>query len=137
MTAHRIAAISAALQDGPLCAHDLAPKVFLSFEQARRYLRFMKEQGLAHIAKWPLRRTPRATRVAAYALGSGEDAKKPARLNGQKRQARCKAKLRADAERFEFHKAKRRALKRKPARDPLVAAMYGAAPAQEARHGAH
>ncbi|KQQ40444.1 hypothetical protein ASF61_06735 [Duganella sp. Leaf126] len=125
LTARRIAAITAALQAGPLCAHDLAPKVFLCFEQARRYLQFMQAQGLAHIAKWPLRCTPRATRVAAYALGGGADAKKPARRTGQQRQARAKAKLRADAERYEFHLAKCRARKRKAARDPLVAAMFG------------
>lgn len=127
LTAHRIAAITAALQDRPMCAHDLAPKVFLCFEQARRYLRFMHAQGLLHIAKWPLRCTPRATRVAAYALGAGVDAKKPKRRTGQQRQARAKAKLRADPERFEFHLAKCRARKRKPARDPLVTAMFGGA----------
>ena len=127
LTTHRIAAISAALQDGPLSAHDLAPKVFLCFEQARRYLRFMHAQGLVHIAKWPLRCTPRATRVAAYAMGAGADARKPKRRTGQQRQARAKAKLRADAERFEFHLAKCKARKHKTARDPLVAAMFGEA----------
>ena len=127
LTAHRIATISAALRTGPLCAHDLAPKVFICFEQASRYLKFMHSLDLVHIAKWPLRCTPRATRVAAYAMGAGTDAKKPKRRTGQQRQARAKAKLRADAERFEFHLAKCRARKRKPARDPLVTAMFGGA----------
>ena len=136
LTAHRIAAITAVLQDGPLCAHDVAPKIFLCYGHTWRVLKFMHTLGLVHIAKWPLRCTPRATRVAAYAVGAGVDAKKPKRRTGQQRQARAKAKLRADAERFEFHLAKCRARKRKPARDPLVAAMFGIV-VTEVAHGAH
>jgi hypothetical protein len=134
LTMHRIAIITAALQAGPLCAHDLAPKVFLCFEQTRRYLQFMHGQGLVRIAKWPVRRTPRATCVAAYAFGGGIDAKKPEPLTGKQRQARAKAKLRGDGLRYEVHKARCRARKLKPIRDPLVAAMFGA-PAVEVRDG--
>lgn len=137
LTAYRIAAITAVLQDGPLCAHDLAPKVFLCFEQTRRYLQFMHDLGLTHIAKWPMRRTPRATRVSAYALGAGVDAKMPARLTGAQKQARSLNKARQDGDRYALIRAKDRARKRKPARDSLVAAMFGAAPKKEVTHGAH
>jgi hypothetical protein len=79
LTKYRMEQITAALEAGPLCAHDLAPKVFICFEQARRYLQFMHGLGLTHIAKWPLRRTPRATRVAAYALGPARTPSSPNR----------------------------------------------------------
>lgn len=135
LTKYRMDAIAAALQAGPLCAHALAPKVFLCFEQARRYLQFMHSQGLVHVAKWPLRRTPRATRVAAYAIGAGKDVPQPKPRTQSQRQARYKSKLRADPERLDVQMAKNRAAKRKPRRDPLITAMFGA-PARATTEGA-
>lgn len=135
LTKYRLEQIAAALQAGPLCAHDLAPKAFLCFEQTRRYLQFMHGEGLVHIEKWPIRRTPRETRVAAYELGPGKDAPKPKRLTPQKRQARYKARIRADGDRLDVFLSKNRAAKRKPRRDPLITAMFGA-PAARTTEGA-
>lgn len=126
LTAYRIGMATAALQAGPLCAHDLAPKIFLCYGHAWRVLKLMHQQGLVHIAKWRLRSTPRSTRVAFYAAGPGTDAKKPAALTGPQRQARSRHKARQDGDRYALIRAKDRARKRKPARDPLVAAMFGA-----------
>jgi hypothetical protein len=134
LTAYRFGLVIAALQAGPLSAHDLAPKIFLCYGHAWRVLKLMHQQGLVHIAKWPLRRTNRCTRVAAYAAGPGKDAKKPAALTGPQKQARCRHKARQDGDRYALIRAKDRARKRKPARDPLVAAMFGALAAQEVRH---
>jgi hypothetical protein len=135
LTAYRMELVAAALAGGPLCVHDLAPNIFLCYGQAWRLIKDMHEQGMVHIAKWPLRRTPRATRVAAYAFGAGKDAPKPKRLTSAQRQARYKSKLRADPERLDIHLSKGRARKRKPTRDPLIAAMYGA-PTVRATEGA-
>ena len=135
LTKYRMEQIAAALAAGPLCAHDLAPRVLLCFEQARRYLQFMRGQGLVHISKWPLRRTPRATRVAAYALGTGKDAPRPEPLTQAQRQKRSTHKARQDGNRYALIRAKDRARKRKPVRDPLVAAMFGA-PATRTTEGA-
>ena len=126
LTTYRVGLIEAALADVPLCAHDLAPKVFLCFEQARRYLQFMHGEGLVHVAKWPLRRTPRATRVAAFALGPGKDAPQPLPLTRAQRQKRSTHKARQDGDRYALIRAKDRARKRKPRRDPLITAMFGA-----------
>lgn len=135
LTAYRIAAITAALQAGPLCAHDLAPKVFLCYGHLWRILKHMHEQGMVHIVKWPLRQTGRCTRVAAYAAGPGKDAKKPAALTGPQKQARSRNKARQDGDRYALMRAKDRARKRKVVRDPLVAAMFGAPIQAEVRHG--
>jgi hypothetical protein len=129
--------VAAALADGPLCAHDLAPKVFLCYGHAWRLVKGMHELGMVHIAKWPLRRMPRATRVAAYALGAGKDAPKPKRLTQAQRQTRYKSKLRADADRLDIQLSKDRARKLKPTRDPLVAAMYGSAAARNIQGANH
>jgi len=138
LTAHRIRLIMSALAACPLCAHDLAPKVFLCYAQAWRYLKELHDLGQVHIAKWALRRTEsRVYHVACYAAGPGRDAKQPPRLTSAQRQARSRAKIRADDDRYDLFKAKNRASKRKPARDPLVAAMFGAPAQQEARDGAH
>lgn len=136
LTKYRMGLIAAALADGPLSAHDLAPRVFLCFEQARRYLQFMHGQDLVHVARWPLRRTPRATRVAAYALGPGRDVPKPAALTGPQKQARSRHKARQDGDRYALIRAKDRARKRKPVRDPLITAMFGAPAARATTEGA-
>lgn len=135
LTAYRIAAITAALQAGPLCAHDLAPKVFLCYGHLLRVLKHMHQQGMVHVVKWPLRCTARSTRVAAYAAGAGKDAKRPAALTGPQKQARSMHKARQDGDRYALIRAKDRARKRKLKRDPLVAAMFGAPVQGEVRHG--
>lgn len=137
LTAYRIGLTIAALQAGPLSAHDLAPKIYLCYGHAWRVLRLMHQQGLVHIAKWPLRRTPRCTRVAAYAAGPGKDAKKPPALTGPQKQARSINKARQNGDRYALIRAKDRARKRKLVRDPMVAAMFGAAPTREVTHGSH
>jgi len=135
LTAYRMELVAAALADGPLCVHDLAPKIFLCYGHTWRLLKDMHEAGMVHVAKWPKRGTRRIYRVAAYAFGPGKDAKKPGPLTGAKKQARCRAKMRADDDRYDLHKAKDRAAKRKPRRDPLITAMFGA-PAGRAVEGA-
>lgn len=137
LAAYRISLIEAVLAEGYLCAHDLAPKVFLCYAQTWRYLKALHGLRRIHIAKWKMRREARVYPVACFALGEGKDAKKPKRLTGQQRQARSRAKMRADADRYDLHLAKGRAAKRKPARDPLVEAMFGSAMPVEVRHGAH
>lgn len=135
LTKYRMEQIAAALQAGPMCAHDLAPKVFLCFEQARRYLQFMHGQGQVHIAKWTLRRTPRATRVAAYAAGPGQDAPRPEALTNAQRQRRSIHSARQDGNRYALIRAKDRARKLKPTRDPLITAMFGAPAARATTEG--
>ena len=135
LTKYRIGLVADALAAGPLSVHQLAPKIFLCYAQAWRLLKGMHEQRLAHVAKWVVHSTPRETRVAAYAMGPGKDVPKPKRLKPQQRQARYKARIRADADRLDVFLAKNRARKRKPARDPLITAMFGAPAARATTEG--
>lgn len=136
LTTYRRALVAAALADGPLPVHALAPKIFLCYGHAWRLLKGMHEDGLVHIAKWPLHCTPRATRVPAYVMGPGKDAPKPKRRTQAQRQARYKARIRADGDRLDVFLSKNRAAKRKPRRDPLITAMFGAPAARATTEGA-
>ena len=133
MTMRRTAAITAALRDQALTIRDLAPLVFLSVEQTRRYLVQMHLDGTVRIARWAVQATGRETRLPAYRAGAGRDAPRPAVLTSAQRQVKHMARVRRDEDRYEMHKARNRARKLKTSRDPLVAALFGAARAQEAR----
>lgn len=133
MTMRRTAAITAALRDQALTIRDLAPLVFLSVEQTRRYLVQMHLDGTVRIARWAVQATGRETRLPAYRAGAGRDAPRPAVLTSTQRQIKHMARVRRDEDRYELHKARNRARKLKTSRDPLVAALFGAARVQEAR----
>ncbi|MDZ5633961.1 hypothetical protein [Janthinobacterium sp. GMG1] len=133
MSARRVAAITAALASQALSARDLAPLVFLSVEQTRRYLVQMHLDGAVRIARWAVQATGRETRLPAYRAGAGRDAPRPAVLTSAQRQIKHVARVRRDEDRYELHKARNRARKLKTVRDPLVAALFGAARAQEGR----
>ncbi len=133
MSARRVAAITAVLVSQALTARELAPLVFLSVEQTRRYLVQMHLDGTVRIARWAVQATGRETRLPAYRAGPGHDAPRPAVLTSAQRQIKHMARVRRDEDRYELHKARNRARKLKTARDPLVAALFGAARAQEAR----
>ena len=133
MTMRRTAAIAAALRDQVLTTRDLAPLVFLSVEQTRRYLVRMHIDGAVRIARWTVQATGRETRLPAYRAGAGRDAPRPAVLTSTQRQIKHMARVRRDEDRYELHKARNRARKLKKVRDPLVAALFGAARAQEVR----
>ena len=135
MSARRVAAIAAALASQALTARDLAPLVFLSVEQTRRYLVQMHLGGTVRIARWVVQATGRETRLPAYRPGAGRDAPRPAVLTPAQRQVKHIARVRLDEDRYELHKARNRARKLKKVRDPLVAALFGAARAQEVGHG--
>ena len=131
MSARRVAAITAALASQALTARDLAPLVFLSIEQTRRYLVQMHLDGDVRIARWAVQTTGRETRLPAYRAGAGRDAPRPAVLTSAQRQINHMARVRRDEDRHELHKARNRARKLKKVRDPLVAALFGAPRAQE------
>lgn len=131
MTMRRTAAIAAALRDQVLTTRDLAPLVFLSVEQTRRYLVQMHIDGAVRIARWTVQATGRETRLPAYRAGSGRDAPRPAALTSTQRQIKHMARVRRDEDRYELHKARNRARKLKIVRDPLVTALFGAARVQE------
>lgn len=134
MSARRVAAITAVLASQALTARDLAPLVFLSIEQTRRYLVQMHLDGNVRIARWAVQTTGRETRLPAYRAGAGRDAPRPAVLTSAQRQIKHMARVRRDEDRYDLHKARNRARKLKKARDPLVAALFGAARAREATH---
>jgi hypothetical protein len=134
MSARRIAAITAALASQALTARDLAPLVYLSIEQTRRYLAWMHLDGSVRIARWAVQPTGRETRLPAYRAGAGRDASRPAILTAAQRQIKHMARVRRDEDRYELHKARNRARKLKKVRDPLVAALFGAARVQEGEH---
>ncbi|WP_300752193.1 hypothetical protein [Janthinobacterium sp.] len=131
MSARRVAAISAVLASQTLTAHDLASLVFLSIEQTRRYLVRMHIDRTVRIARWAVQASGRETRLPAYRLGAGRDAPRPAILTPAQRQIKHIARVRRDEDRYELHKARNRARKLKRVRDPLVAALFGAARSQE------
>ena len=133
MSARRVAAITAVLASQALTARELAPRVFLSAEQTRRYLVQMHHDGAVRIARWAVQATGRETRLPAYRAGDGRDAPRPAVLTSAQRQIKHMARVRRDEDRYELHKARNRARKLKSVRDPLVAALFGAVRAQEAR----
>lgn len=133
MSARRVAAITAVLASQSLTARELAPRVFLSVEQTRRYLVQMHIDGVVRIARWAVQATGRETRLPAYRAGAGRDAPRPAVLTSTQRQIKHMARVRRDEDRYELHKARNRARKLKKVRDPLVAALFGAARAQEVR----
>lgn len=133
MSARRVAAITAVLASQALTARDLAPLVFLSIEQTRRYLVQMRLDGAVRVARWAVQATGRETRLPAYRAGAGRDAPQPAVLTPAQRQVKHIARVRRDEDRYELYKARNRARKLKKVRDPLVAALFGAARAQEAR----
>lgn len=134
MTVRRTAAITAVLRDQALTIRDLAARVFLEYEQTRRYVAHLHAHGTVHIARWTVQATGRETRLPVYKLGAGRDAPRPARLTGTQRQANHILRIRDDADLYDRHKARSRARKLKPGRDPLVAALFGAARVREARH---
>ncbi|MGK5049503.1 hypothetical protein ACQ4WP_26945 [Janthinobacterium sp. GB4P2] len=135
MTVRRTAAITAALRDQALTIRDLAARVFLEYEQTRRYVAHLHADGTVHIARWTVQTAGRETRLAVYKLGAGRDAPRPARLTGTQRQANHILRIRDDADLYDRHKARSRARKLKPARDPMVSALFGAARVQEVAHG--
>lgn len=137
LTAYRITQITEALYGRTLTADDIAPIIGVCRAHASRYLAALHAAGAVYVAAWPTRQCGRATRIPAYRLGKRKDAVRPPKLTGKERQAAFKARVRADADRYEHHKAVNRARKRPVMRDPLVAAMFGPAGAKESAHGAH
>lgn len=133
LTVRRIKAISDVLRKEALTLSEVSARVHLSLEYTRRYLRHLHGAGVVRIAAWREARTTRITRVPAYRVGKAADAPKPAKLTPAQRTAGYRARVRSDAERLDVYLAKARAQKRKPARDPLVAAMFGAPAAREGR----
>lgn len=135
LTAYRIELVRKALASGPLCTHDLAPLIFLSYGHAWRLVKFMHEQRLIYIRKWQRRHTSRVYYVASYMFGAGMDAQQPSPLTGAQKQARCIHKARQNGDKYALIRAKDRACKRKIVRDPLVSAMFGSPVLREVRHG--
>jgi hypothetical protein len=126
LTVRRIEAIRLALSSHALTLHELAARVHVCLEQARRYVRYMHRAHLIYIATWRSVQTTRLTRLPAYRAGAGKDIPKPSRLTPAQRTAAYRERVRSDPERYDLYKAKGRAQKRKPARDELVAALFGA-----------
>lgn len=126
LTAYRINLIVEALHGRALTTDEIAPMINLCRDQTVRYMQLLHKSGAVYISAWPARTVGRATRLPAYRLGSRSDAPKPARMSGAERQAAYKARIFADVDRHERFKAVNVARRRKPVRDPLVAAMFGA-----------
>lgn len=137
LTSYRINQIFEALHGRALTVDEIAPIIGVCRTQASRYLAALHDAGAVYVAAWPTRQSGRATRIAAYRLGKCKDAARPPKLSGQQRQAAFKARLRADVDLYERHKAVSRNRKRPVMRDPLVAAMFGPGAAAEVQHGAH
>lgn len=133
MSARRVAAITEVLRGQALTVRDLAAKVFLCHEQVRRYVVELHAAGAVRIVRWSVQKEGRETRIPVFRLGAGPDAPRPQRLTGAQRQAAQMARIRANTERYDLHKARNRARKMKVARDPLVGALFGAVGVREVR----
>lgn len=134
LTERRIAVIKDVLRDRALTLPEVAGRIHLHLECTRRYLRHLHEAHVIYVAGWREARTTRLTRIPAYRIGAKKDTAKPAKLTAAQRTAGYRARVRSDADRLDLYLAKARAQKRKPARDPMVAALFGAAPAREVRN---
>lgn len=130
LTAYRVTQIIEALHGRALTVEQLASAIGLCRTQAGRYAQELHAAGTIHIAKWTIQVSGRATRLPVYAAGAGRDKPRPAVLTPAQRQAAYKARLRRDVDRAQLARAKDRARKRKPVRDPLVVAMFGAGAAR-------
>lgn len=135
LTERRIAAIMEALRGPALTLPEVAERVHLCLEYTRRYLRHLHAVRIVYIAAWREARTTRITRIPAYRVGAMKEAPKPAKLTSAQRTAGYRARVRSDAERLDLYLAKARAQRRKPVRDPLVAAMFGAPAARGGARG--
>jgi len=126
LTERRITAITAALLNGPLSVRSLAPRVYLCHEQVTRYLRLLHAAKQISIASWRREEASNGRYVPLYRVGGGKDKSKPRNLTSAQKQRRSIARARQDGDRYDLIRAKDRARKRKPIRDPLVAAVFGA-----------
>lgn len=133
LTAYRVTQIIEALHGGALNVDEVTEVLCLHPHHVGRYLQQLHAAGAIYISDWAVRTHGRATRLAVYKLGNKPDAPRPANLTPQQRQAKYKARLRADAELFDKHKALDRARKRRVVRDPFVAAFFGTGRAAEVR----
>lgn len=125
LAAHRIKAISEALREKSLTLDELHQQVCLCREQARRYVVHLHRTGAIHIEAWSVRQVGRSTRIPVFKCGKGEDAPRPANFTSAERQASHMARVRADDDRYDLHKARGRARKVKLERDALVCALFG------------
>jgi hypothetical protein len=114
--------------------HEVAAEIFADLQTAQRYLTYLHNVGEIRIVGWPPLREGNPRPVAAYRLGAGEDVPRPPPKTPIERAATYRAKIRSDMDRYDSQLARDRARKFKVRRDPLVEAMFGAAPVQGGRH---
>lgn len=112
LTARRIAAILAALADGPLTVRAIAARIHLCLDRTSEYVLKLADDGAIHLKTWAPQPTGRQHPVAVYKLGPGKNAPKPARQTGTQRQAAHRARIHADPERLDVFLARGRASKR-------------------------
>lgn len=127
MTVRRMNVIRAALSGPARTLFELADDVCMCFARAKGYVDYLHGQGEVYIASWPERKAGKIYRTAAYRMGNRPDAPRPARLTSAQRQAAHVARIRLDQDKYDRHKAASRARKVPRTRDPLVAALFGAA----------
>lgn len=121
------------LVDGSVAdIHRIALALGMDPRWARRHVADCKAEGWLRIDRW---RDPQATLCAHatyirpfYALGAEPDAPRPPALTYAEKSRQRRKVLRKDRIEWAFGLARRRALNRQPARDPLVAAVFGGAP---------
>lgn len=87
---------------------------------AQQILTRLKRKGLVYRSGW---RRQADGIAAVFSAGIGTDAPKPPRATDQERQQRKRKE--ETAEDKEFRKARERASKIKPRRDPMTAAFFG------------
>lgn len=99
---------------------ELCVLVHCTQRSAQELLAKLKRKGLVYRSGW---RRQADGIAAVFSAGIGTDAPKPPRATDQERQQRKRKE--ETAEEKDFRKARERASKIKPRRDPMTAAFFG------------
>ena len=108
------------LQRKDMSTSELCVLVNCTQRAAQQLLAKLRRQGLVYRSGW--RRQPDGI-AAVFTAGIGVDAPKPPRATDQQRKQRQRAA--ETGEEKDFRKARERASKIKPRRDPLIEAFFG------------
>jgi len=110
----------------PLSIAEISESLHMSQTMARYYMRHLHKEGMAHITCYKLKDS---TYVAHYLKGAGIDAE-ICKIPRKEARKRTYARLVADADRYDRHLSRKRAMdriSRGVKHDPLMSAFFGAA----------
>jgi hypothetical protein len=115
-----------ALLATPTTAHSLALALPLSKRWVHEYLQYLHANKRVHIADWAreIKQSGRMYPRELWLAGEGADAPRPPPMDLGERKKRAWQRLRADEDRYERRRARRRVMSRIKRRQPEPAAAW-------------